>query len=81
MRTGGARQISPWQSVIGLAIWKYKGNDTRRGVVALGEVVEGPELRAERDSPYWIGQGGANLGETAPRVLVRYVRPPRRRSG
>src|SRR5664280_2923813 len=58
-----------------VAIWKYKGNDTRRGVVALGEIVEGPEERAERNSPYWIGQGGANLGETAPRVLVRYIRP------
>ena len=73
-RTGG-RPLAAGDRV---AIWKYKGAESQRGVIALGEVVSDPvvmELRDE-DDPYWLGRGRP-LPATAPRVRVRYVRPPR----
>jgi DNA-directed RNA polymerase subunit RPC12/RpoP len=56
-----------------VAIWKYKGPEERRGIVAFGEVLTDPEMHDD-DSPYWI-----DLDAKAPalRVRVRYViKPP-----
>src|SRR3954454_22407042 len=47
--TTGGRPIRAGDWV---AIWKSKGPDDRRGVVALGEVVSDPQLLPERHNPY-----------------------------
>ena len=73
-RTGG-RPLAAGDRV---AIWKYKGSEGERGVIALGEVLTDPavvELRDE-DDPYWLGKGRP-LPAVAPRVRVRYIRPGR----
>ena len=69
-RTGG----SPIARGDRVAIWKYRGSDEHRGIVALGEVISEPEIRAAA-SPYWIGDAEP-LAEAAPRVLIRYVKNP-----
>jgi hypothetical protein len=55
-----------------VAIWKYKGSDEHRGIIAFGEVLTDPEMHGD-DSMYWIDPEG-----TAPglRVRVRYVVKP-----
>jgi predicted RNA-binding protein with PUA-like domain len=73
-RTGG-RHIRRGDRV---AIYKYKGNDSWRGVVGFGEVVSEPEVNtiADEDDPYWL-TGGTPLPPTAERVRVRYVDLPK----
>jgi hypothetical protein len=57
-----------------VAIWKYKGRDDYRGIIAFGEVLTDPELRDELDDDtYWIDSDGQ---AAAPRVHVRYVIKP-----
>src|SRR5215469_11038088 len=42
-----------------VAIWKYKGRDDYRGILAFGEVLTDPELRDELDDDtYWIDSDG-----------------------
>jgi hypothetical protein len=53
-------------------IWKYKGRDPYRGIVALGEVLTDPENRYDVENPYWIRPAP----QPDERVRVRYVRPP-----
>jgi hypothetical protein len=56
------------------AIWKYKGRDDHRGIIAFGEVITDPELRDELDDDtYWIDSDGQ---AAALRVRVRYVIKP-----
>jgi hypothetical protein len=60
-----------------VAIWKYKGRELRRGVVALGEVLTDPvdmDL-SDGSNTYWLN-GADPLTLRAPRVRVRYVRAP-----
>ena len=53
-----------------VAIWKYKGRDDYRGIIAFGEVLTDPELRSEPDDDtYWIDADGQ---AAALRVRVRY---------
>ena len=58
-----------------VAIWKYKGPDDRRGILAFGEVLTDPEMRdeLEDDHSYWIDSDGQ---AAALRVRVRYVIKP-----
>jgi hypothetical protein len=58
-----------------VAIWKYKGREDRRGILAFGEVLTNPELRDELDDDhsYWIDPRGK---AAAPRVRVRYAIKP-----
>jgi hypothetical protein len=57
-----------------VAIWKYKGPDDHRGIIAFGEVLTDPEMRDESDNrTYWIDPDGT---AAAPRVRVRYVIKP-----
>lgn len=72
-RTGGR----PLRAGDRVAIWKYKGHEANRGVVAFGEVLSDPaDVRAsDEDSPYWIA-GSEPLADTAPRVRVRYTLRP-----
>lgn len=59
-----------------MAIWKYKGSDDRRGILAFGEVLTKPSIRdlPEHEDPYWIDPDGR---AAAPRVRMRYViKPP-----
>jgi hypothetical protein len=53
-------------------IWKAKGRDASRGIVALGEVLCSPECRSDSANPYWTGR--ENAAEL--RVKVRYTVPP-----
>ena len=34
-----------------MVIWQYRDSEQRRGVVALGEIVAGPKIRADGDIP------------------------------
>lgn len=58
-----------------IAIWKAKGSGTRRGVIALGEVLTAPAILDEDPAAlqYWRDDIGT---EPQRRVRVRYVRPP-----
>jgi Domain of unknown function (DUF3883)/EVE domain len=57
-----------------VAIWKYKGPDDHRGIIAFGEVLTDPEMRDESGNrTYWIDSDGT---AAAPRVRVRYVIRP-----
>jgi hypothetical protein len=56
-----------------VAVWKYKGRDDYRGIIAFAEVLTDPELRHGRDDTYWIDSDGQ---AAAPRVRVRYVIKP-----
>lgn len=75
-RTGG-RHIRMGDRI---AIYKYKGRDSWRGVVGFGEVVSEPEVNSipDEDDPYWL-PGGKPLPATAERVRVRYVDLPKMR--
>lgn len=56
-------------------IWKGLGRGTRRGIVALGEVLSDPFLTADPDNDYWTdSMAAASVDE---RVRIRYVRPSR----
>jgi hypothetical protein len=55
-----------------VAIWKYKGSDDRRGIIAFGEVLTDPEMHDD-DSVYWID---SDATAAALRVRVRYVVKP-----
>lgn len=37
-----------------VAIWKAKGDEARRGIVALGEVIEAPTIRKFTNNKYWV---------------------------
>ena len=55
-----------------VAIWQTQDAHGRRGVVALGDVVDGPALRRDVGNPYWVQ---AEEGDVeAVRVPVRYRR-------
>ncbi len=54
-------------------IWKAKGNQQDRGIVALAEILTDPAPGvADRD--YWVDQQAAN--EVVDRVRIRYFVPP-----
>jgi len=55
-----------------VAIWKYKGRDIHRGIVAFGEVLTDPEMHDD-DSRFWID---SDAKAAALRVRVRYVIKP-----
>jgi hypothetical protein len=57
-----------------IIIWKYKGSDAYRGVVALGEVIADPDIQPDNENRYWIKDSESELMEE--RVEVRYVLPP-----
>lgn len=57
------------------AIWKAKGNDPVRGVIAFGEVMSDPELMIDTENdPYWLEPRATGFREE--RVLVRYLPLP-----
>ena len=53
-------------------IWKAKGGDPVRGIVALGEVLTDPVPMAG-ESPFWVNPASGRAVEN--RVRIRYVRP------
>jgi hypothetical protein len=55
-------------------IWKAKGRDEQRGIVALAEVVSDPIMLDDSANPYWREPTKAAGPER--RVKVRYYRPP-----
>jgi Protein NO VEIN, C-terminal/EVE domain len=56
-----------------VAIWKYKGSDDHRGIIAFGEVLTDPEIHDD-DQAHWID---SDATAAALRVRVRYViKPP-----
>jgi hypothetical protein len=52
-----------------VAIWKAKGREPNRGVVALGEVLTDPQPLPDDGNPYWVVPPPP--GQVEPRVLVR----------
>src|SRR5687767_14253298 len=54
-------------------IWKAKGGDPVRGVIALGEVLT-DLVRMAGESAYWVDPAAGRTVED--RVRVRYFRPP-----
>ena len=55
-------------------IWKSAGNDGRRGVVALSDVLTDPESRPDSDNPFWVAAPSSE--DVEPRVDVRYLLLP-----
>ncbi|WP_437338488.1 EVE domain-containing protein [Sorangium sp. So ce394] len=55
-------------------VWRGKGRSGRRGIVALGEVVDGPRGMPDHENPYWVTPPGP--GDVEERVRIRYVTPP-----
>ena len=64
----GAKNMQLGDQVI---IWKAKGRKKKRGIVALGQVISGPEVSSDADNPYWIDPPS----EPKERVKVRYEVP------
>lgn len=57
----------------GVVIWKAKGSEDTRGVVALGEVLETPRMIELADDEYWVNPLEKRR---EPRVKIRVVLPP-----
>jgi EVE domain/HNH endonuclease len=54
-----------------VVIWQSRDNAGRRGIVALGRVISGPQPCADADNPYWINpEDGAPIAE---RIEVQYI--------
>ncbi len=73
----GDRRIARGDRV---AIYKYKGREAARGVIAFGEVVTDPEVMEipATDEPYALDSPGRRkLPDLGPRVRVHYARAPR----
>lgn len=59
-----------------VAIWKYKGNDQERGVIAFALVETDPEDRDVSEDRYWTEEGLRNQPSSQPRVRLRYFSAP-----
>ncbi|WP_438023561.1 EVE domain-containing protein [Sorangium sp. So ce233] len=75
------REIDTWTTAgrpmtVGdrVLVWRGKGRGDRRGIVAFGEIVEGPRGMPDHENPYWVTPPGP--GDVEERVRVRYVTPP-----
>lgn len=55
-------------------IWKTKGNDQHRGIIALAEILTNPTPSVDPNPDYWVDQNAAN--KMIDRVMVRYLVPP-----
>jgi hypothetical protein len=55
-------------------IWKAKGKDRHRGIVALAEVLTDPEPGKDPNEGYWVDPNTIN--EVGDRVMIRYFVPP-----
>ena len=64
----GGRELRAGDRV---AIWKYKGAEAHRGIIAFGEALTYPAMREEPEDeqPYWIDPEGK---ASALRVRIRY---------
>ena len=62
------KNMQPGDRVI---IWKAKGRGEERGIVALGQVVSGPEVGSDADNPYWLDPPF----EPEERIKIRYEVP------
>ena len=56
-----------------MVIWQYRDSEQRRGVVALGEIVAGPKIRADGDNPYHIDPNHLERDAQVERVGVHYT--------
>src|ERR1700730_19339931 len=54
-------------------IWKAKGNDQQRGIIALAEILTDPTPVNDPNRDYWVNQQAAD--EIVDRVNVRYWIP------
>ena len=58
-------------------IWKGKGKTKNRGIIALAEVVEPPQITDDGNNPYWMPTEKARKrARPQERVGVRYYRHP-----
>lgn len=58
-------------------IWKAKGGDAHRGIIALAEILTDPvPIPDDDDTEYVIGQGPPHMDELVDCVKVRYWIPP-----
>lgn len=55
-------------------IWKAKGREEQRGIVALAEVLSNPTPGLDPNRAYWVDPH--QIDEPVPRVTVRYLVPP-----
>jgi len=56
-----------------VAIWQYRNRQGRRGVLALGEITDGPKERSDADNPYWIAPVDPAMVAKVERVGVSYI--------
>lgn len=61
-----------------IAIWRTRGTDGQRGVIALAEALSPPEVRPDppQSAKYWTVPGSHGQADLR-RILLRYVVPPR----
>jgi hypothetical protein len=64
------RPIKPGHEAI---IWQRRDRQGHRGIVALGEIVGGPDLRPDADNPYYTEPVDPKLTAKVERVGVRYI--------
>jgi hypothetical protein len=57
----------------GVVLWRGRGADGQRGIVAFGDVLSDPEVVADHDNGFWAD---SSLTAAAPRVRIRYWVPP-----
>lgn len=58
----------------GVILWRTRGRDGRRGIVAIGEVVGEPYRSSDEHDPYWVDREAAARVE--PRVPVYFYDAP-----
>jgi hypothetical protein len=58
----------------GVILWRTRGHDHHRGIIAMGEVSGEPYRSADEDDPFWIDREAAERVEE--RVPVRLTRVP-----
>jgi hypothetical protein len=55
-------------------VWKAKGREEQRGIVALAEVLSNPALGLDPNRAFWVDP--RRNDEPVPRVTIRYLAPP-----
>ena len=69
--TTRGKQIRPGDHAV---VWQLLDQQGRRGIVALAEVISGPEMQHDADNPYWVNPEDEDKTTVKGRVGVRYIK-------
>jgi hypothetical protein len=56
-----------------VVIWQASDRKRQRGVVALGEVIDGPTYRSDEENPFWAKLQDPEKEKAVERVAIRYI--------